>query len=534
MQYAAAAGSFPLKPGPAARRPVGAWHALALLAGVLLVGGYDHLVGEARYAYSSDSASYLEMAQAMRDGRAPGVVPWGLELPDQDVMGQPLFPPGLPLLVALAAPFAGGAKAALALLPRLAAALLPLVLLVVFRGALGDGLLVLLGVAVLCTRGIAYWHYVGYSDVPGLVLAIAALGVAWQAGEARDRRTALLAGLLAGLCYAVRNAGLGAIVAVLCYWVVEIWRERRAWRPAAAWLTGLLPVVAALKLYNLVEFGTPSPYLMPASTRGFMTNLADWVSAQVGDLRLRAADATALPHGVALLVLVAVGGVCLVGWWRLRASPATRLARLLAVYVAAGGAMTVLSRTLYEWGGFIDDRHALQYSFALLLTILIGIEAGSGQRYRRLAGTLLAGLTVWLSAGAVEAALIEREEPEELARLAADPGFIGAVHALPPETWIASDSAALLRIETSRRVRQSDFGGDDADLAAHLAELARRVAPRPVAFVLVCDRWTRHLSACNADGIPAAPCALLRSAPPRAAMCRAPALASGGPPGGAP
>jgi hypothetical protein len=147
-------------------------------------------VHSARYAFSSDSASYLEMAQAVLDGHAPAVVPWGLELPLQEAMGQPLFPPGLPLLVALVAPFAGGAKAALVLLPRLAAAFLPLLLLVVFRGALADGLLVLLGTAVLCTRGIAYWHYVGYSDVPGLFFAIAALGTAWRAAETRGRRTA--------------------------------------------------------------------------------------------------------------------------------------------------------------------------------------------------------------------------------------------------------------------------------------------------------------------------------------------------------
>ena len=94
---------------------------------------------DARYAFSSDSASYLEMAQAVLHGHAPEVVPWGLELPLQEAMAQPLFPPGLPLLVALVAPFSGGAKAALVLLPRLAAALLPLLLLVVFRGALADG-----------------------------------------------------------------------------------------------------------------------------------------------------------------------------------------------------------------------------------------------------------------------------------------------------------------------------------------------------------------------------------------------------------
>ena len=488
---------------------------------------------DARYAFSSDSASYLEMAQAVLHGHAPEVVPWGLELPLQEAMAQPLFPPGLPLLVALVAPFSGGAKAALVLLPRLAAALLPLLLLVVFRGALADGLLVLFGTAVLCTRGIAYWHYVGYSDVPGLFFATAALGTAWRAAEARGRRTAVFAGLLAGLCYAVRNAGLAPIVAVLCYWVLEMVRDRTAWRAAAAWLSGLVPVVVLLKVYNLVEFGTTSPYRMPASTRGFTANLADWVSAQVGDLRLRAPDAAALPPAVALVVLLLAVGICLFGWWRSKPSPATRLARLLALYVAAGGAMTVLSRTLYEWGGLIDDRHALQYSFALLLIMLIGIEARLAGRYRRLAGTLLAGLVVWLSVGAVQTALIERKEPEELATLAGDPVFIGAVRALPADTWIASDSAAMLRIETNRTVRQSDFGGDDADLAEHLAELARRVAPRPVEFVLVCDRWTRQLSACNTAVLASAPCRQLRRTAPRAALCRAPAATDRALPAGA-
>lgn len=486
-----------------------------------------------RYPYSSDSASYLEMAESLLDGRPPAVVPWGLEVPEQESMAQPLFPPGMPLLVALFAPLAGGAKIALFTLPRAAAALLPLLFLVVFRGALADGMLVLLGVAVLCTRGIAYWHYVGYSDVPGLFLAVAALGTAWQAGETRHRPAAVLAGLLAGLCYAVRNAGLAPILAILCYFAIAVRHDPRAWRSAAAWCGGLLPIVALLKLYNLVEFGTPSPYAMPPSTRGFAVNLADWVSAQASDLRLIAGDAEPLSPGFAagVLLIAVLAGLGLA--YRLAASPATRLARLLAIYVMAGGAMTVLSRTVYEWGGRIDDRHALQYGFALLLLCLIGLEAGPGQVYRRLPAAVLAGVALWLGGGAIEATLIERDTPEDLARLAADAGVIGVVRGLPAQSWIASDNAALLRIETGRRVRQSDFGGDDAEFAEHLAALAARVAPRPVAFVLFCDRWTRQLAACNPAAVRVARCEPVRRDPPRVALCRATVIANDGLPAGA-
>lgn len=493
---------------------------VALGSGAALVAAYSAVVSGTRYPYLSDSASYLEMAGSITAGQWPAVVPWGLEIPNQPTMGQVLFPPGLPLLVALASPFAGGLKAALLLLPRVSAALLPVVLLLAFRGALADSVLVAIGVAVLFTRGVGYWHYVGYSDLPGLLVAVVALGLTWQAAARGDRRRAVWAGACAGLCYVTRNAGLAVIAAGTVFWTIEWWRERSPRGMLVGWLAGLLPVYALLKLYYLVVLGSVSPYTMPASTHGLLLNVADWVAGQLGDLELWPGDAGPPATVVALTVVAVLGGVlasaALVG----RATPAGRLGSLLAAYVACGGALTVYSRTVYEWGGLIDDRHALQYTFALLLLGAVLVDARGG-RWRQLLPAGAAVLAALLGVAAVDRTAGERREPEMLTRLAADPLLLSAVRELPAEEWIASNQAAFLRIETGRAVRQSDFGGNDEEFVEHLAEMARRVKPRPVTLVLVCDRWTVALGVCGA-AVADPSCRLIRAAAPRAALCRPP------------
>lgn len=501
------------------------WPLIALALGVAGVLGYDAYVAPARYAYSTDSASYIEMAESMRAARWPAVVPWGPELPDTEALAQPLFPPGFPLLAAATAPVFGGERAAVAALPRIAAALLPLVLLLAFRGLARDGTLVAIGVAVLCTPGVLYWHYVGYTDLPGLLCAVIALGLTARAlaAIAAGRRAgayALAAGTACALAYAVRNAGLAVIGASLAALAWEAVRRRPARAALLAWLAGLLPVVAALKLYNVVAFGQWSPYSMPASTRALAANLADWVGAQLVDVGLRAVDAPALPTGAAVVVLATAVLLGAGALWFVRPEPrSTAIVRLLFGYAALGGALVVVSRTRYEWGGTIDTRHALQYTFALLVGAALVAAKAAPRDPRAVTGGawVLAGL---LALSAVDTAIAERAEPEELARLRGDPAIGSAIAALPPEAFVASNEAAWLRLEYARRARQVDVVGDEAGFVAELSALSARVHGRPFVFVLVCEPWTARLASCAPAPPADSGCVPLREQMPSVRLCR--------------
>jgi hypothetical protein len=514
--------------------------AVALLLGVLLVSLYDAGLAQSRYPYVADSASYIEMAASLRaDGRAR-VTPWDVEPGDADAVPQPLFPPGFALVIAALVPLTGDARTAALIPSRVAAALLPLLLVVVWRGATAPGLLLCLGLWVLLSPGVREWQFVAYSDVTGLALAVVALGALARplAGAGDPARAArgwwLAGGFAAGLCYTVRNAGLAVLAASAAMLLYARVRSLITTRALALWALGAVPPLMALGAYNLATFGTLQPYNMPASFRDWTANVVDYATAQLEDLGLPLALSAALPGAalVALLgVLIAAG---LAAWWRTRDDrPQHALLTLLGLYAVAGGVLLVASRSRYEWGNFIDRRNVLQYSFALGLALLTAARAVLPARARRLGGIVLLAALAANGAGAAREALAAyRAPPEPWLALSRDTVVMTAVRELPAATLVASNAAPLFRIGAPRAVRQLDLGGDDSDFAGVLARLKTAAGSRPAAYLLVCDEWTAELSACRAGAGRAGPaCTRLRAATPIVARC---ATADGAPDGGGP
>jgi hypothetical protein len=493
---------------------------IALAVGAAIVIAYDVAVTGSRYPYSGDSASYLEMASSLAQEHRPLVVPWELAPADRDRVLQPLFPPGFSLLIAGLAPLAGGVKAAALWPARVAAALLPLLLLLAFRGQAPDAALIGVGLATLLSEGTLYWHFIAYSDVPCLALAIVALGLLTRGLTGRSVWL-IGAGAAAGLCYALRNAGIAVLLASLAAILVEARPASVLRRALASWLAGALPIVAALKIYDLAMFGSLEPYHMAPSTRPFFENLRDFVQALLADLHLRAADAGPIGLAPALAILAVALVTLAFGYYRLYRARAPRAAFVaLALYVAAGGAVLVLARSRYEWGDTIDTRHALQYSWAALLLAVIIVRATFAARGRWICGGLAAAALAALVLHAIDVVETEQDEPEYWQRIASDRAVLEQIRALPHGLYLASNEAALLRIETGRAFRQLDVGGGDS-LDSGLSELRHIVAgQRSTAFVLVCNEWTRTLAECAGPAARFdAPCRPLRRAPPVIALC---------------
>jgi hypothetical protein len=515
----------------------GAVAALALLLGVLLVALFDAALAHSRYPYSGDSASYIEMATSLHADGRPRVTPWEIEPGDSDAVPQPLFPPGFALLVAALIPVAGDARAAAGWPSRIAAALLPLLLVVCWRGAARPQLLLLIGAWLLLSPGVREWQFVAYSDVTALALAVAALGL--LAGALADAGAAaggsarrwLAAGVLAALCYAVRNAGLAVLAASVAALVYARARAFIGWRPLALWLGGAAVPLAALEAYNLATFGTLWPYTMPPAERGWLANAGDLAAAQLGDLGLPAELADALsPLARSELLALLFAGLALAFWATRRERAAHLRLAVLAGYAACGAALLIASRSRYEWGNLIDERNVLQYSFALALALAVALGALLPARGRWLGVAALCALVAVRGVECVREALAARvAAPESWLELTRDATLMARARAIPKATLVASNAAVLFRIGAPRAVRQLDVGGDDRDFEGALARLAAAAAPRPAAFLLVCNEWTWQFSACHgraASAAPAAPaCTALRSAPPLAAEC---ALVDGG------
>ncbi len=507
----------------------------ALLFGVAFVALYDFALAPVRLAYAHDSASYVEMASSLLHEGRPLVTPWELEPADRDAIPQRLFPPGFAVVVAALTPLTGDVRTAVVWPPRVAAAVLPLLIVLLFRGALPD--LVLAGVAAFVglSGGVRYWQYIAYSDVPALLCAVVAMGalargLGYVGGVGtRSRAWLLLAGAAAATGYAVRNAALAVLVASLFMLLYQLLRERRGFAALGCWLLGAAPPLVALIAYNVATFGQWQPYTMPASVRPWRLNMGDYALAVLNDSGLPTPLPSEVPPagtlGWALLFIVIALGLGYACWHSRAHRRRHGLLMLLCGYAAAGAVLLIASRSRYEWGNLIEARNTLQYTWALVFAIVLAADALLGRRARGAAAVLgaiaLAALLV-SSVGDVRAAW--RAGPEAWLRLARDPAVMQAARAVPPGTLMASNAGALFRLGAGRAVRQLDVGGEgDRDLQGSLEVLARTAAPRPAVFLLVCDEWSGRFSVCGGRSGPDTPhlqCTVVRSVFPRVASCR--------------
>jgi hypothetical protein len=520
----------------------------ALLLGALAVITYDRVLATYRYPYSGDSASYIDMAAALlREGR-PLVTPWDVDPGDRDAVPQPLFPPGFSVLIAALTPLFGDVRLAALYPGRVAAALLPWLIIVLFRGVVADGVLAGVAALVLLSQGVRDWHYLAYSDVPALALAVLALGALARglgfAGRA-GRGTAgwlALAGFAAGVAYTVRNAGLAVLAASAATLLYARIRHCGPARALLYWFAGAVAPLAALLAYNVASFGRLQPYDMPQSTRGWAANLGDYAVAQLDDLGVPERLLAAATPASAVLVVAGFATAFALAFRCLRREPSRQgLVMLLGSYAGAGALLLVASRSRYEWGNFIDNRNVLQYSFAYALGLAIAADALLAQRWRRFAPLLLVLVLASLLAAAVrDVQAAHGYHQETWLALSQDPAVMNAARALPADALIASNAAVLFRLGAPRPVRELEVGGDDRDFAAELRLLTRAAAGRrPTAFLLVCDEWTVRFSACGAppaDGALGPHCTAVRTVPPLVLRCEAPPLPaddSGPPPAGA-
>jgi len=507
----------------------------ALVAGTVLVAFYDHALAPRRYPYSADSASYIEMAESLRAEGRPRVTPWDLEPGGADAVPQKLFPPGFPVLIAALTPFTGDVRSAAVLLPRIAAALLPVLLVVLWRGSAAPAALFGVGLWVLASPGVRGWQFIAYSDVPALALAVVATGalaglVATPAGRAA-RGTWFAAGVAAGLCYTLRNAGIAVLAAgaaTLCY----AWLRHAVRVPAIlCWGVGAGLPLAALAGYNLATFGRLQPYAMPPSERRWSLNLADYANAQLEDLGLPELVTASQPRFAAVLLLAALVALLARAWWVSRADLARHLRlTVLGLYALLGGALLVVSRSHFEWGNLIDSRNTLQYTFALALALVIAADTLAGPVVRRvLVIGFTAALVAVLVSAAGEAARLSRPPAELWLALSRNPAVIAAARDSPPATLLASNYSVLFRIDARRAARQLDVSGSDADFAGSLALLRSVAGSRPARFLLVCDpEWTSRFSACQSLVPGSGPrCVRIASTPVIVARCDPEAVPAG-------
>ncbi len=341
-------------------------------------------------SYSNDSANYIEQARSLLAGNGFLSRPhytFYQEMDEFDAVLAPdlLFPPGYPAVIAASA-FISGAPAEIAAIwvNKISLAILPLVIFLAFRSAIGFYGAICLGIIGAFSCDVVNRGQIAIADVLAFTLVIASFGLLLRAWSSSQIRRAVLAafgaGLIAGYAYLTRNAVLALLLSVplsLAGWFILASSDEktRTLKVGVAWAAGVLLFALPWLVRNLLVFGEIQPYEMPPSTIGPWHNIQAFTDALItgvsGSRTLGDLAARTIP-GLGALVLMAGLFIyqSLKHWPEFQQQEKKAFIAALS-YAAVGSAMVIAARTTYQWGEEISDRHIMQYVVFMLTSVII-------------------------------------------------------------------------------------------------------------------------------------------------------------------
>lgn len=465
---------------------------LLLGAGIVIVLAFSLLFTPLVYPFTPDSSVYIEVVRNFLAG--DGLV--STPAPSQyDLKYEPLrlFPPGYPLLIALVAAFGLSPTDVALWLARLGWALLPWATFFCLRPAMTAKWAVLVAVMVALSPGLFVYGYKALSDVPFLLLILLSFGLLLRSlGDRWSFWSLLLAGLVTGFAYTVRNAGLAVIIAVTATFVLAVVLRllplQMAFLRLMAWGTGVALVVVPQWIWSFTVFGKLHAYTMPPSEIGLLENARTFFQVLLVDLS--GSSTVGLLAWDAKLFFLAGLGFSVIAYFGLKAGWKTWGTvekfglTLFVLYLVIGGAMVIVARSVYQWGEVINLRHVMQYSW-LVMAICVMLTVGRAQRvdYKTFAIVAIAAALLfvgrvsywvsdWRHEALIQEALKSETRPERaMARLPdtswvmtnqlklslfMDEKIARQVRQLPHDAYIISNYADVLKITAERAVRSLD------------------------------------------------------------------------------
>jgi hypothetical protein len=341
------------------------------------------------------------------------------------------------------------------------------------------------------------------ADALFLVIATASLGVFLRAHG--NSLFLLLSGILAGMCLAVRNAGLALIAAELLALFMYFIDRRGKWLSRlSSFLSGIFIPAGTLIAYNYFVLDELFPYKMPRAATPLAEVIAEYLVFQaydlIGSFTVAQIVGDLWPLTLPLLICLLLWSIIVLpsrrgasGYWNLDYN--AMAFSTLALYVLVGATMIVLSKSRYAWGEDTLGRLTMQYSwviFSLACAGVLAIEHKGIRKYAQslvicmlLASTLLKGYSAWITYS-------KRSEDARVAELFAKGDSIlpvqfptaGALLAeyarsldflvteIPRDAVVLSNDSKLLRIEYGFHARSINL---DVILKGDLGEMRRLV-----------------------------------------------------------
>lgn len=497
------AESLVIEPRPYSETHGSRWHyAIAAVLGVAITAALLAAILPVAYQYRDpDVASYIEAARNFLAGKGLSVSADLDKLPSA-LEPLSLWPPGYPLLIALAAKLLAVDPAWIA--PKidwLCWALLPCALSFAFRPILRNWSIHVISALVMIAPGAIQLAWQPMSDVPCLLLTILAFGAQFRASGGNGNSGPLLvSGVLCGIAYAVRNVGIAIFPAVIVSFAVLT--LLRLLRPAAAirrlfwWAAGAALIVIPLATYNLIVFGSLQPYHMAASTLGLAINIRYFLAALLTDFTANREfiyanfwnNKVLAAIVAAPLILAVIRRKALSALWSELSFTAKYAVISLGAYLIFGAAVVIMARSRYEWGELISDRHLLQYDWIIWAMAALLLENGGRISKGTIAlasaaAAVLVGLRISLASQEVALARLESapafaatgpiglsqiktpnpaDSYKRVMRLmiARDRELIRAVAQLPADVSLFSNYDDVLRVNADRPTYRVILDGD--------------------------------------------------------------------------
>lgn len=314
------------------------------------------------FPFMPDSAAYVSEARRLL---APLMTSEVAELPLP--LSARLFPIGFPALLALLFKLGVEPHIAAVAIAWISGVLIPFAIYIPLSPHLGSRRAAI--VAILGTLSPGVWIYAGFglTDVFTLLLSLTTIGIAINA---RSYRAFFLAGLLAGFSYAIRNAQLALMIALIFSvgrdWVCLSTQRPETTKQLLALSFGMATIVMPIVVRNILIFGSTNAYDMPDSTIGLLQNVRIFLHEFFSEITANRAFSTLLTWTKPGILAVAATSILLAilvfRRWRNIGKNEKTVFFFYSIYLTTGILVTIAARTRYEWGEMINARHMLQYS----------------------------------------------------------------------------------------------------------------------------------------------------------------------------
>ncbi|GBL45779.1 hypothetical protein SFMTTN_1590 [Sulfuriferula multivorans] len=407
-----------------------------LMLGIVIAWTLTALNSPFKYPFENDSTGVIQEAEFWHAGQGLMRTASLTQLP-QLFAPTTLFPPGYSLLVGSV--ILGGISADTAALwvSRFFWVLMPLAVAFALAPLTGFARAAVCGVLAALSPGAVENGYMAMTDVPFLVLVAFSLGLLARAQRMRRWVPAMLmAGLLSGTAYALRNAGAALLVAVVCAYVLAVLVRACSVKLAIShlvvWGLGVACMAVPLFWRNYLLFGQLQPYQNSEASFGYLQSLRIFISGLFMDMSGSKTIAL-LAWDFKLLLLAGVpmaAGLLYLALVQLRrAVPEQRFTiLLLASYAVLASIIVIIAQKRYGVDGSV--RYAMQSTW-----VMLGLAAyalfSKKKLFLLLTALLLAGRAVYLNDD------LQREGYIAEA-FASSPRFVDAAAVLPKD-WILTN-----------------------------------------------------------------------------------------------